>query len=156
MLPSDHPTRLGHYNVHMPEGHVIHRLARELNRDFSEAPLHVSSPQGRFRTEAELLDAHPLAAVEAWGKHLFIDFDTDQPEHIVHIHLGLIGKLQINPLAEPVGKVRFRMATDELAADLRGPQWCRLITDGERDAAIDKLGGDPLREDPTRTPHGCG
>ena len=39
------------------------------------------------------------------------------------------------------------MATDELAADLRGPQWCRLITDGERDAAIDKLGGDPLRED---------
>ena len=131
----------------MPEGHVIHRLARELNRDFSEAPLHVSSPQGRFRTEAELLDAHPLAAAEAWGKHLFIDFDTDRPEHIVHIHLGLIGKLQINPLAEPVGEVRFRMATDELAADLRGPQWCRLITDGERDAAIDKLGGDPLRED---------
>ena len=116
----------------MPEGHVIHRLARELNRDFIEAPLHVSSPQGRFRTEAELLDAHPLAAAEAWGKHLFIDFDTDQPEHIVHIHLGLIGKLQINPLAEPVGEVRFRMATDELAADLRGPQWCRLITDGTR------------------------
>ena len=51
----------------MPEGHVIHRLARELNRDFIEAPLHVSSPQGRFRTEAELLDAHPGAGAVVDG-----------------------------------------------------------------------------------------
>ena len=131
----------------MPEGHVIHRLARTLNQDFRPQPLQVSSPQGRFATEADALNGATLALAEAWGKHLFLDFGIDAPEHIVHIHLGLIGKFNIHPLAPPQGVVRLRIATDTLAADLHGPQWCRLITEAERDAAVDKLGGDPLRDD---------
>ncbi|MCB0887741.1 MAG: Fpg/Nei family DNA glycosylase, partial [Propionibacteriaceae bacterium] len=33
------------------------------------------------------------------------------------------------------------------AADLRGPQWCRIITPAERDAVVAASGPDPLRGD---------
>ena len=44
----------------MPEGHTIHRLARELKRTFGGQVLAASSPQGRFAESAALRpeDAH--------------------------------------------------------------------------------------------------
>ena len=131
----------------MPEGHVIHRLARELNREFQGQVLRVTSPQGRFAREAAALNGSRLTRAEAWGKHLFIDVEHAAPEHIVHIHLGLIGGLRFTPYAAPTGQVRLRITDGITAADLRGPQWCRLITDDERDAAVARLGADPLRPD---------
>lgn len=131
----------------MPEGHVIHRLAQKITATFGGQPVAVTSPQGRFSAEAALVDGHRVAGASAWGKHLFIDFAVDHPEHIIHIHLGLIGKLRFRPLAEPTGQVRLRIADDDTAADLTGPQWCRLITDTEQQAAESFLGADPLRAD---------
>ena len=131
----------------MPEGHVIHRLARELNARFTGRDLQVSSPQGRFSAEASLIDAARIHHAEAIGKHLFIDFATDHPEHIVYIHLGLIGQLRFEPVEDVWGQIRLRIDNGEQAANLRGPQWCRLITDAEYDAAVAKLGEDPLRDD---------
>lgn len=130
----------------MPEGHVIHRLARDLNDSFAGREVLVSSPQGRFADEAALLNGNDLVGADACGKHLFIDFDVPEPA-TVHIHLGLIGKLRIGPLAAPVGVVRLRIATGSLAADLHGPQWCRLITRSERAAVFAGSGPDPLRPD---------
>lgn len=157
----------------MPEGHVIHRLARRLNTHFAGQALRVSSPQGRFATEAALIDGRSLRKASAWGKHLFLDFEdavseeeVTEPRHIVHIHLGLIGSFRIEPYDSnsPWGKVRLHLhkAVDDLnqssgayqssgalggpvAANLRGPQWCRLITEVEMEAEIGKLGADPLR-----------
>ncbi|MBN9644402.1 Fpg/Nei family DNA glycosylase [Corynebacterium mendelii] len=131
----------------MPEGHVIHRLATQITSQFGGKVPAVSSPQGRFAAEAARVDGAVLAGASAWGKHLFIDFDSDIPDHIIHIHLGLIGKLRVRPLADPVGHVRLRIADDRQAADLTGPQWCRLITGEEQAAAVAKLGADPLRAD---------
>lgn len=131
----------------MPEGHVIHHLAAKLNTHFAGQRLHASSPQGRFAAEAARLDGEQMGVAEAFGKHLFIEFDADDPAHIVYIHLGLIGTLQFAPEAAPRGQVRLRLSDGELAADLRGPQWCRLITEAERDAAVAKLGADPIRDD---------
>ncbi|MCK7642699.1 Fpg/Nei family DNA glycosylase [Corynebacterium sp. CCM 8835] len=131
----------------MPEGHVIHRLAERLTTTFGDTRLEFSSPQGRFADEAARLDGHRIDLAEAWGKQLFIDVDHDAPEHIVHIHLGLIGGLRFTPYAAPTGQVRLRITDGITAADLRGPQWCRLITDDERDAAVARLGADPLRPD---------
>ncbi|MGO1705032.1 MAG: Fpg/Nei family DNA glycosylase, partial [Candidatus Corynebacterium faecigallinarum] len=125
----------------MPEGHVIHRLARMLNKEFAGKEVQVSSPQGRWTTEAAMLDGSVMEEAEAWGKHLFIHF----PAGIVHIHLGLIGTLTFEPLSEPRGQVRLRIASDDVAADLRGPQRCVLIDPVEQDAALAKLGADPLR-----------
>lgn len=133
--------------VFMPEGHVIHRLAGELTRKFSDAVLDITSPQGRFATEATLVDQSRIARADAFGKHLFIEFDADHPEHIIYIHLGLIGTLQFEAATETRGQIRLHLSDGELAANLRGPQWCRLITDAERDIAIAKLGADPIRDD---------
>ena len=131
----------------MPEGHVIHRLAADIETAFTDGAVEVSSPQGRFSDAAAKLTDHRISSAEAWGKHLFVSFDAPQPEHIVHIHLGLIGTFRLAPLAPPTGQVRLRIANVKTAADLRGPQWCRLLTPAEMDAAIAKLGADPLRDD---------
>lgn len=127
----------------MPEGHVIHRLAHDLTSTFGGNEVRVSSPQGRF-TEAALLDGLTFSRAEAFGKQLFLHFPLDR---IVSIHLGLIGKFRLHPLAEPIGVVRLRIANDEIAADLHGPQWCKLVSPLELDVAVSKLGADPLRED---------
>lgn len=58
----------------MPEGHVIHRLAQELNSRYRGKALHVTSPQGRFAGEAAVIDQTELVAAEAFGKHLFVEF----------------------------------------------------------------------------------
>jgi endonuclease VIII len=55
----------------MPEGHTIHRLAREHTRLLAGRTLRVSSPQGRFDAGAALLDGRMLERVDPYGKHLF-------------------------------------------------------------------------------------
>lgn len=131
----------------MPEGHVIHRLARDLTETFGDTALEVSSPQGRFSAEAALLDTHRITRAEAVGKHLFVEFDAPHPEHIVHIHLGLIGQLRFGPAAEQEGQIRLRLSDGDTAAHLRGPQTCRLITEEEYTAVRARSGEDPLRAD---------
>lgn len=126
----------------MPEGHVIHRLAHALTDTFGGKPVRVTSPQGRFDTSS--LNGMVLDDADAVGKHLFINFANRE---VVHIHLGLIGKLRLEPLDDPWGQVRMRIDDGVTAADLRGPQWCRIITDGERDAVAEASGPDPLRSD---------
>lgn len=72
----------------MPEGHSIHRLARQLADVFAGERLRVSSPQGRFEAGARLLDGRVLSGTRAHGKHLFLEFGA---EHVLRIHLGLYG-----------------------------------------------------------------
>ena len=130
----------------MPEGHVIHRFAGTLNHHFGGRSVRVASPQGRFADAAALLDGTRLERAEAVGKHLFIDFAGDR---VVWIHLGLIGKLQLGPDEAPLSPetLRLRIAAGGVRADLRGPQWCRLVSGAERDAAVAASGPDPLRPD---------
>jgi len=130
----------------MPEGHVTHRLARTLTREFGGHLVRVSSPQGRFADAAALLDGTRFERAEAVGKHLFLDFEADR---VVWIHLGLIGKLHLGPDEPPAnpGTLRLRIAANGVRADLRGPQWCRLVTGAERDAVAAASGPDPLRPD---------
>lgn len=131
----------------MPEGHVLHRLADELAEAFVGRPVTVSSPQGRFASEALLLDGRTLTAARAVGKHLFVEFDD---ERVVHIHLGLIGRMTVGPTHPVVGQVRLRIAADGRVADLRGPQGCRLTDPPTEAAMIARLGPDPL--DPQADP----
>lgn len=131
----------------MPEGHVTHRLARAFTAEFGGRAVRVASPQGRFADAAALLDSTVLHRGEAVGKHLFLDFAGDR---VVWIHLGLIGKLRFGPVDGPPpnpATLRLRIADERVAADLRGPQWCRLITPEEREAVAVASGPDPLRAD---------
>ena len=97
----------------MPEGHTIHRLARDHQKFFSGQKLIITSPQGRFESEAKKLSGKRLQSVEAHGKHLFYNFagrSKSSPTR-VHVHLGLYGKFRLhkNPAPEPRGAVRVRM-----------------------------------------------
>ncbi|MFB9621008.1 Fpg/Nei family DNA glycosylase [Brooklawnia cerclae] len=130
----------------MPEGHVIHRLATGMTTRFAGRSVRVASPQGRFADAAALLDGSVLVDAQAVGKHLLVGFEDD---HVVWIHLGLIGRLAFVPAGTPSNPstLRLRVSADGQAADLRGPQWCRLITGPESDAVVAASGPDPLRDD---------
>jgi endonuclease-8 len=54
----------------MPEGHTLHRIARDHGRLLVGRAVTVSSPQGRF-SDAVLVDGQRLDRLEAYGKHLF-------------------------------------------------------------------------------------
>jgi len=127
----------------MPEGHTIHRLARDLNKTLAGTPVESSSPQGRFSEEAALLDGQRFRSAEAWGKHLFLDVDNAP---LLHVHLGLIGKFRQKPADTGVkGAIRLRLIGAEKLWDLTGPMVCAFIDPDDRQTLIDGLGPDPLR-----------
>jgi endonuclease VIII len=130
----------------VPEGHTIHRLARDQQRDLGGRPVQASSPQGRFTDGAGRIDGTTLVRAEAWGKHLFHTFDSGE---VLHVHLGLIGKFarRPSPPPDPVGEVRLRLEGEERTWDLSGPMLCRVTDPDGLDAVITSLGPDPLRSD---------
>lgn len=129
----------------MPEGHVVHRQARELNRLFADQAVEVSSPQGRFSQSASVLNETKFVKSQAYGKHLFINFEQGQ---VIHIHLGLYGKWTfLNHTPEPVGLIRLQISTPESCAQLRGPNACTLISPAEVKTMKAKIGPDPIRKD---------
>jgi endonuclease VIII len=134
----------------MPEGHTIHRLARDLRSTLGDDVLEISSPQGRFADGAALLDGRRLLAAEAWGKYLFCDFGVGE---LLHVHLGLIGKFRRRPAPppDPTGAVRLRIGGATATWDLSGPNRCELLTPDERDRITDRIGPDPLRPDADAT-----
>lgn len=133
----------------MPEGHILHRLARLHRRRFAGATVAVSSPQGRFEAGAAAVDGQVLTGADAWGKHLFHRYAGGQ---IVHVHLGIYGHFTEFYLADdaapdPVGQVRMRMVGAEFGTDLRGPTACEVFNVEQAGEVIARLGPDPLRAD---------
>ncbi|MFS0867348.1 Fpg/Nei family DNA glycosylase [Microbacterium sp. 179-B 1A2 NHS] len=72
----------------MPEGHSVHRIARQFQRNFIGHEVTASSPQGRFAEGAEVVSGRTLTAARAVGKQMFLAFDEDV---WIRIHLGLYG-----------------------------------------------------------------
>jgi endonuclease-8 len=130
----------------MPEGHTIHRLARDHTRDLARRPLEVSSPQGRATEAAALLDGAEVRRIDAHGKHLLYRWSTGDT---LHVHLGLYGRFirQASPAAAPRGAKRLRLAGPEWTVDLSGPTACELLDEAQEDALLARLGPDPLRAD---------
>lgn len=130
----------------MPEGHTIHRAARDHRRVLAGQKLSVCSPQGRFSAGAGLLDAQFCKTVEAFGKHLLYRF---QNELALHIHLGLFGRIrkQPFPLKDPRGAVRVRMTCKTHFIDINGPTICEVLDRSGVDTLINRIGPDVLRPD---------
>ncbi len=129
----------------MPEGHTLHRLARDQRSRFAGRAVAVSSPQGRF-ADAALVDGRVLDDVTAHGKHLFASFG----DRVVHVHLGLFGKYTggAGEPPAPVGAVRMRWVADGAWTDLRGATACEVLSPSEVDAIRARLGPDPLARRP--------
>ena len=132
----------------MPEGHTVHRAARDHERDLRDSAVAVTSPQGRFDVRA-LVDARGLARldrVEAYGKHLLYCFDGAR---IVHVHLGLFGRFhrRRSPAPPPRASTRMRLAGERITVDLVGPTACELVSAEQARRLVSRLGPDPLRLD---------
>jgi endonuclease VIII len=136
----------------MPEGHALHRLARQHNRDLAGRVVRAASPQGRFSHGAARIDGRVMLRAEAHGKHLWWRFS--ELAEVVHVHLGLYGQVTSAPVPapEPRGALRLRLLTDQVYVDLRGPNRCELLTPPELRTLLARLGPDPLRRnaDPDR------
>ncbi len=72
----------------MPEGHSVHRIARQFARNFVDQTVAASSPQGRFADGAALLDGRRMTTVRAVGKQMFAEFTDDV---WLRVHLGMYG-----------------------------------------------------------------
>ena len=136
----------------MPEGHTVHRIARDHRKAFAGQKMIVGSPQGRFEEEANLLTGRKLKDVLVHGKHLFYHWTpgrgSNTGANLVHIHLGLYGKFRLhkNPAPEPRGAVRVRMIGKEKTFDLNGPTKCELLSKTDHQKLLDRLGQDPLQK----------
>ena len=131
----------------MPEGHTIHRVAKDHGALLVDHAVHVTSPQGRFSADAQRIDGQKLNRLEAYGKHLFYHWSNGD---VGHVHLGLFGKFRVSngpDAPEPVGLVRMRLQSELATIDLAGPTDCTIGTPDDRQKIIDRLGPDPLRRD---------
>ncbi|WAB83062.1 Fpg/Nei family DNA glycosylase [Microcella daejeonensis] len=72
----------------MPEGHSVHRIARQFGRHMVGDAVAVSSPQGRFAEGAALIDGRTMTASRAVGKQMFLEFDEAL---WLRVHLGIYG-----------------------------------------------------------------
>ncbi|MBF6673323.1 DNA-formamidopyrimidine glycosylase family protein [Glutamicibacter halophytocola] len=157
----------------MPEGHSLHRLARQFDDVFGGQVVQVSSPQGRFSEDAARIDGQELELAFAKGKQLFCRFSNDL---YLRVHLGLygafsfggdghfagassigaprkIGEREVGAGGKPeeyagppapVGVVRARIVSEHGWADLRGPTACEVLDYAQVQVQLGKLGPDPL------------
>jgi endonuclease-8 len=135
----------------LPEGHTIHRLARDHTALLVGRTVSAASPQGRFAGGAEVLSGRVVERVDPYGKHLFYVFEGDV---LLHVHLGLYGTWITGrgPAPEPKGALRLRLVAGDAWLDLRGPTACELHTPQDRDRVLARLGPDPLRKDADPAP----
>ena len=140
----------------MPEGHTLHRLAKQHRALLVGHVVEASSPQGRFVEGARLIDGREVVGVDAYGKHLFHRF-AGLGERL-HVHLGLYGKFVtgVAPPPEPRGALRLRLVGAGHYLDLRGPTRCELITPAERTALLARLGPTRCARVPIRPRRGPG
>jgi endonuclease-8 len=120
----------------MPEGHSVHRIARQFARSFAGPPVAVSSPQGRFTAGAARLDGHSIVQSRAVGKQMFLEFD----HHLwLRVHLGMYGAwdfagdIAVNPVSPAERGSRVVGANEDSPWSIGAPRRTRLrMAESER------------------------
>lgn len=116
----------------MPEGHSVHRIARQFSANFVGTSPEVTSPQGRFADGAAVLDRREMNDARAVGKQMFLEFAGDQ---WLRVHLGIYGAWDFS------GDVRV-----DPSIQIHGlaPASVRLGQTGMRGAVVDRDGEDSV------------
>jgi len=106
----------------MPEGHSVHRIARQFERNIVGRAVTASSPQGRFTEGAHVISGRTATAVRAVGKQMFLEFDDDI---WLRVHLGMYGAWDFagEILVDPtIASANGRMGqTNQRGTDLDAP-----------------------------------
>ncbi|PZE22937.1 MULTISPECIES: Fpg/Nei family DNA glycosylase [unclassified Curtobacterium] len=111
----------------MPEGHSIHRIARQFSLHFVGQRCSVSSPQGRFAAGAAQLDGRVMTGATAVAKQMFLEFEGGL---FLRVHLGLYGAWDF------AGEI----STDATMASANG----RIGQTNQRGTIVDAAGEDSL------------
>ncbi|GAA1469475.1 Fpg/Nei family DNA glycosylase [Microbacterium thalassium] len=105
----------------MPEGHSVHRIARQFDRNYVGRAVRASSPQGRFVEGASVIDERTVMSVRAVGKQMFLEFEGDV---WLRVHLGMYGAWDFagEILVDPtIASANGRMGqTNQRGTDLEG------------------------------------
>jgi endonuclease-8 len=72
----------------VPEGHSVHRIARQFALHLVGHTVAASSPQGRFAAGAKQIDGLEMTDAKAVGKQMFLEFNHDR---WLRVHLGMYG-----------------------------------------------------------------
>lgn len=121
----------------MPEGHSVHRIARQFTANFVGTAAEVTSPQGRFSSGAQLIDCVPMVDARAVGKQLFLGFDNG---NWLRVHLGIYGawdfagdvrvheSIEVHGLTDRLGQNQMR------GTDMSGVRSATAIAPQDNDA----------------------
>ena len=161
----------------MPEGNEIHRWAERHAAAFAGKPVRMDGPQGRF-TDFDVLDGRKLLRVRAIGKHLGYDFGKDRILHVHlglqgdftegsgplppvkgALRLRMWNDAAVKQPSAPGESKRHawyseddgtgHIAPGQIAwVELRGPMDCSLYTNAQWETLRERLGPDPLGDDP--------
>lgn len=160
----------------MPEGNEIHRWAERHEAAFAGRVVHMDGPQGRF-LECDMLHGRKLLRVMAVGKHLGYDFGKDRILHVhlglqgdftegsgpllavrgaLRLRMWNAAKIKL-PAAPGVSKKHAWYSSDDGTGhiqpeqiswvELRGPNDCKVYTQAQWNALLERLGPDPLNGD---------
>lgn len=138
----------------MPEGHSVHRIARQFRVNFVGHAPEVTSPQGRFAEGAKLLSGHTITDVKAVGKHLFLGFEHDL---WLRVHLGIYGawdfsgNLRVDPsiLIHATNEhgqfVPVDRASEDSVASIGAPRVTRMrMSETEKEDSLEGFPPDPV------------
>ena len=125
----------------MPEGHSVHRIARQFARNFVGRHVHASSPQGRFAEGASVLEGREMLQAMAVGKQMFLEFEGDT---WLRVHLGLYGAWDFagEILVDPtIASANGRMGqTNQRGTDLDASSLGEMILDAAGENSLTSIG----------------
>jgi endonuclease-8 len=125
----------------MPEGHSVHRITRQFERNFVGHVVHASSPQGRFAQGADELDGRRMTDARAVGKQMFLGFEGDR---WLRVHLGMYGAWDFAGdilMDATIASANGRMGqTNQQGTFLEQPNPDAVVFDGAGENSLHSIG----------------
>ncbi|MFF2390382.1 Fpg/Nei family DNA glycosylase [Agromyces sp. NPDC058104] len=125
----------------MPEGHSVHRITRQFERNFVGHVVHASSPQGRFAVGAAEIDGRRMTDARAVGKQMFLGFEGDV---WLRVHLGMYGAWDFAGeilMDATIASANGRMGqTNQRGTFLDAPNPDEVVFDGAGENSLHSIG----------------
>lgn len=125
----------------MPEGHSVHRITRQFERNFVGHVVHASSPQGRFSVGAAEIDGRRMTDARAVGKQMFLGFEGDV---WLRVHLGMYGAWDFAGeilMDATIASANGRMGqTNQRGTFLDAPNPDEVVFDGAGENSLHSIG----------------